>query len=194
LTCQWDFEDGQIQFAISKKYCEGGAIVKKALEFVTFLLFLTIAVGQASGQDLIVYPAKGQSQQQIEKDKFDCYSWAKKQSGFDPMQAPAFAPAPSQPPPGSAAGSVVRGGAGGAALGAAVGGIAGGWSGAGKGAAIGALTGGVFGGLRSQARSYQSAQAQQQHAAQQSAQYQQKRDTYNRANSVCLEAKGYAVK
>lgn len=169
--------------------------MKKAIEFVIVLIFLTIAAGQAVGQDLIIYPAKGQSQQQMEKDKFDCYSWAKQQSGFDPMQTPAPAPASSsQPPPGSAAGSVVRGGAGGAALGAAVGGIAGGWSGAGKGAAIGALTGGVFGGLRSQARNNQAAQAQQQYAAQQSAQYWQKRDTYNRASSVCLEAKGYAVK
>jgi len=167
--------------------------VKKAIEFVIVLIFLTIAAGQVAGQDLIVYPAKGQSQKQMEKDKFDCYSWAKQQSGFDPMQTTAPAPAPP-PPPGSSAGGVVRGGAGGAALGAAVGGIAGGWSGAGKGAAIGALTGGVFGGLRSQARNYQSAQTQQQLAAQQSAQYRQKRDAYNRANSVCLEAKGYKVK
>jgi hypothetical protein len=192
---QRDFEGGQMHFAKQEKNCEGGIIVKKAIEFVSVLLFLTFAAGQAACQDLIVFPAKGQSQKQMDKDKFDCYSWAKQQSGFDPMQTPPPAQAyPTQPPPGSAAGGVVRGGAGGAALGAAVGGIAGGWSGAGKGAAIGALTGGVFGGLRSQARSNQSAQAQQQLAAQQSAQYRQRRDAYNRAWSVCLEAKGYAVK
>ncbi|MFZ0612437.1 MAG: hypothetical protein WAM73_09385, partial [Desulfobacterales bacterium] len=127
----------------------------RAMKYVTVLSFWAIVAGQAAGQDLIYYPAKGQSQKQMEKDKFDCYSWAKKQTGFDPMQAPAPIPAPPpQPYPGSAAGGVVRGGAGGAALGATVGGIAGGWSGAGKGAAIGALTGGVFGGLRSQARNY----------------------------------------
>jgi predicted lipid-binding transport protein (Tim44 family) len=167
----------------------------KTIIFIFVLSVLTPFAGQTLGQDLIIYPAKGQSQQQMEKDKFDCYSWAKQQSGFDPMQIPPPAQAPPpQPPPGSTAGGVVRGGAGGAALGAAVGGIAGGWSGAGKGAAIGALTGGVFGGLRSQARNNQSAQAQQQLAAQQSAQYRQKRDAYNRACSVCLEAKGYAVK
>ena len=169
--------------------------MKRTVAIVTVLSFLAIAGGQASGQDLIVFPAKGQTQQQMERDKFDCYSWAKQQSGFDPMQTPAPAqPPPPQPPPGAAAGGVVRGGAGGMALGAAIGGITGGWSGAGKGAAIGAVTGGIFGGLRSQARNSQSAQAQQQYAAQQSAQYWQKRDTYNRACSVCLEAKGYAVK
>ena len=102
--------------------------MKRVLSFIMVLSFVVLAADQASGQDLIVYPAKGQSQKQMEKDKFDCYSWAKQQSGFDPMQTPAPAPAP--PPPGSAAG----GGAGGAALGAAVGGIAGGWSGAVKGA------------------------------------------------------------
>jgi predicted lipid-binding transport protein (Tim44 family) len=168
--------------------------VKRARAFIIVLFFLTIPAAPASGQDLIVFPAKGQSQQQVERDKFDCYSWAKQQTGFDPMQTPAPAQPPPPPPPGAAAGGVVRGGAGGAALGAAIGGIAGGWSGAGKGAAIGALTGGVFGGLRSQARNSQSAQAQQQYAAQQSAQYRQKRDTYNRACAACLEAKGYTVK
>jgi hypothetical protein len=169
--------------------------VKRVKAVIIVLSFLTIAAGQTSGQELIVFPAKGQSQQQMERDKFDCYSWAKQQTGFDPTQTPAPAQAaPAQPPPGSAAGGVVRGGAGGAALGAAVGGIAGGWSGAGKGAAIGAVTGGVFGGLRSQARNYQSAQAQQNQSAQQSAQYRQKRDTYNRAYAACLEGKGYTVK
>jgi hypothetical protein len=191
----WNSEGRPTHFAKLEKNYPGRTIMKKAIEFVAVLLLLTIAAGQVAGQDLIIYPAKGQSQQQMEKDKFDCFSWAKQQSGFDPMQTPAPIQAPPpQPPPGSAAGSVVRGGAGGAALGAAVGGIAGGWSGAGKGAAIGALTGGVFGGLRSRARNYQSAQAQQQVSAQQTTQYWQKRDTYNRAYSVCLEAKGYAVK
>ena len=39
-------------------------------------------------QDLVVYPAKGQSNDQMEKDKFECYSWAKGQTGFDPMAMP----------------------------------------------------------------------------------------------------------
>ena len=169
--------------------------MKKAIVSIFILSFLIIAAGQSWCQELIIYPAKGQNQHQMERDKFDCYSWAKKETGFDPMQAQAPAQSsPYQQPSGASPGSVVRGGAGGAALGAAVGGIAGGWSGAGKGAAIGAVTGGVFGGLRSRATNQQAAQAQQQYAAQQSAQYRQKQDTYKRAYSVCLEAKGYMVK
>jgi hypothetical protein len=124
------------------------------------------------------------------QDKFAAIPGRKKR----PVLIPCRHRQPPSPflhqPAGASPGSVVRGGAGGAALGAAVGGIAGGWSGAGKGAAIGGLTGGVFGGLRSRARNQQAAQAQQQYAAQQSAQYRQKKETYNRAYSVCLEAKG----
>ena len=166
--------------------------MKRVLSFIMVLSFVVLAADQASGQDLIVYPAKGQSQKQMDKDKFDCYSWAKQQSGFDPMQTPAPAPAP--PPPGSAAGGVVRGGAGGAALGAAVGGIAGGWSGAGKGAAIGAATGGLLGGMRRQDQKRQEQQAQKQWEQEQVNAYAQKRNEYNRAYSACLEGRGYTVK
>jgi len=35
---------------------------------------------------MVVYPAQGQSNEQMEKDKFECYGLAKNQSGFDPMQ------------------------------------------------------------------------------------------------------------
>jgi hypothetical protein len=38
--------------------------------------------------DLMIYPKGGQSGEQQEKDKFEFYSWAKNESGFDPM-APA---------------------------------------------------------------------------------------------------------
>jgi len=169
--------------------------LNRGIKIFLIFSFLAIASGQAWSQEPIIYPSKGQSQQQMDRDKYDCYSWAKQQTGFDPMHAQAPAHPPSvQPPPGASTGSVVRGGARGAALGAAIGGIAGGWSGAGKGAAIGGLTGGIFGGMRSRARNQQAAQAQQQYAAQQSAQYQQKRDKYKRAYSACLEAKGYVVK
>lgn len=85
---------------------------------------------KAMAQDLIVFPAKGQSQEQMEKDKFECYQWAKGQTGFDPMQAQPSAQAPPpqrQGPPGER----VRGAARGAAVCAVAGEIA---SDAGKGA------------------------------------------------------------
>ena len=33
-----------------------------------------------------IYPSKGQSAQQEEKDKNACYEWASQQTGFDPAQ------------------------------------------------------------------------------------------------------------
>ena len=84
----------------------------------TLLLFLGLGAALAE-QELIVYPSKGQNQEQIEKDKFACYTWAKEQTGFDPMAPPTA----TAPPPKKEAeqGGAVRGAARGALLGVAVG-------------------------------------------------------------------------
>ena len=132
----------------------------------------------ALAQNLIIYPAKGQSQEQTEKDKFECYSWAKQQTGFDPMVA-STAPQQSS----ASKDSTVKGAAKGAAVGAGVGAIAGD---AGKGAAVGA----AFGGLKGRNQRKQAEQVQQQQVSQAN----QKINEYNRAYSACLEAKGYTVK
>ena len=168
------------------------------MKVLTYLLMLMVLmsfmVANALAQDFVIYPAKGQSQQQMEKDKFDCYSWAKQQSGFDPMETPKATAPPPQQSGGSVAGGAVKGGIGGAALGAGIGAIAGGSKGAKKGAAIGGVAGGTLGAARSSAQKQQDAKAQQQWEQEQAAQYNQKRSAYNRAYSACLEGKGYTVK
>jgi hypothetical protein len=40
----------------------------------------------AAQQDLIIYPKNGQSKEQQAADQFECHSWAKGQTGFDPTQ------------------------------------------------------------------------------------------------------------
>lgn len=137
----------------------------------------------------MVYPAKGQSQEQLEKDKFECYSWAKQQTGFDPMQQPKA----TKPPPQQQAqqGVVGRGAARGALVGVTAGAIA---DDAGKGAAIGAASGALVGGARRQDQKRQQQQAEQQWAQEQAATYQKNRDSYNRAYGACLEGRGYTVK
>ena len=127
--------------------------------------------------------------QTLEKDKYECYRWAKDQTGFDPMQQPqATAPPPQQQP---RRGGLLRGAGRGAAVGAVGGAIAGD---AGKGAAIGAASGALIGGMRRRSQSRQQAQAEQQWAEEQAAIYQQKRGTYDRAFGACLEGRGYTVK
>lgn len=157
-------------------------------------IFLILGVSFPPGevafaQELIVYPAKGQSKQQQEKDQFECYSWAKGQSGFDPMAPPtATAPPPAKEAP---QGGVVHGAARGALVGVTVGAIAGN---AGKGAAIGAASGGLVGGMRRQDQRAREEQKQDQWAREQTLNYQQGRANYNRAYSACLEGRGYTVK
>ena len=168
--------------------------MKKTIYSLTILMFLAAFAGYAIAQDLIVYPAKGQSDEQMEKEKYECYTWAKGQTGFDPMQMPT---ASSPPPPKgdkSVGGSALRGGVAGGAAGAIIGGIASGKSGAKKGAAIGGLSGGALGGVRSSRQNKQANQQREQWEKQQANEYMQKRNTYNRAYAACLEGKGYTVK
>ncbi len=146
--------------------CLGGLAAKEAL---------------AQGQ-IFIYPKDGQSEEQQNKDKFECHTWAKEQTGFDPT-APVQTTTPNQGPDGK----VVRGAARGAALGAIGGAIAGD---AGKGASIGAAVGGGGGAMRKRAGN-QQAQAQ---AKQEQAQRQQQRANFDRAYKTCLEGRNYTVK
>jgi hypothetical protein len=43
-------------------------------------------------RELYVYPAKGQSQDQLDRDRYDCHLWAVRQTGFDPSVAQSSAP------------------------------------------------------------------------------------------------------
>ena len=45
-------------------------------------------------KDFYVYPNKGQSQEQQEKDRYECQEWAMKETGFNPMKAPEIEPEP----------------------------------------------------------------------------------------------------
>ena len=168
--------------------------MKSQLFIVVLLALLAFTAGSVIAQELIIYPAKGQSQDQMEKDKFECYTWAKQQSGFDPMAMPtASSPPPSQEKK-SVGGSALKGGVVGGAGGAIIGGIAGGRKGARKGAAIGGLSGGTIGGVRSSRQNRQAEQKRQQWEQQQANQYMQQRNAYNRAHAACLEGRGYTVK
>jgi hypothetical protein len=153
------------------------------------LLPIALSAQLAVAQDLLVYPAKGQSQTQQDKDRYECHTWAVKQTGFDPSRPQEGAPIsagsqqyqPSQP-------HVLKGAGRGAALGAVGGAITGN---AGKGAAAGAAMGGLAGGFKR--RDERMQQSYQQSAGVQSAQ-QNQRNAYNRAMAACLEGRGYTVK
>jgi hypothetical protein len=137
-------------------------------------------VAAASAQQLIIYPAKGQSPQQQSQDEGECYVWAKQSTGIDPV---ALASTPVQAQQKSSAGTVAGGAAAGAIAGTAIGAISGN---AGKGAGIGAVVG-VMGGAH-RARENQATAEQQAQSAR-----QQQLNTFNRAQAACLGGRGYTV-
>ena len=167
----------------------------KSMQWLFIVLILVgLLVSPVQAQDPIVFPAKGQSNDQMEREKFECYNWAKGQTGFDPMRTPTATTPPPTQERRSTTGGVLRGGAVGAAGGAAIGAIAGGGSGARRGVAIGGLSGGAIGGMRTSRHNRQAQQQQEQWQQQQANQYMQQRNTYNRAYTACLEGKGYTVR
>ena len=132
--------------------------------------------------DFFIYPAKGQSADQLNRDKFECHEWAKQQTGIDPNRV-ATAVQPRQV---EQRGGAFRGAARGATLGVIGGAIGGN---AGKGAAIGAGVGAAGGAMRRR----QSQQQQMQAYEDANQQRQALMDTFNRAYRTCLEGRGYNV-
>jgi hypothetical protein len=133
----------------------------------------------------IVFPAKGQSKQQIEQDKYSCYGWAKQESGFDPMQAASVSE--KTPAVEKKSGGIVKGAAGGAILGVVIGDNS-------ESTKRGAAAGGLIGGFRqARANNKMEQQAQQQQQAKTDS-HKADRTRYDRAYAACLEGKGYTVK
>lgn len=147
------------------------------------VLALSAMLIAEAGAQQYVYPAKGQTPQQQQADEATCYSWAVKQSGFDPAKPPP--PQQAAKPPTTATGTTPGAGARGAVRGAVVGEIVGGD--AGTGAAAGAVA------ARGQSRR-QNAAAANSAKQQQAAATQQQQAGFSRARAACLEGRGYTIK
>ena len=144
---------------------------------------------QAYAQQPIVYPSKGQSAEQQQRDQGECVAWAQRTTGVNPAAvAQGLANRPPPPQRGPLEDEQLQGALVGAFGGMAIGAISG--NKAGKGAAIGAVVGTVAGGVHQQQKD-EAAQAQT-YANQQQA--QQALASYDRAYAACLEGRGYTVK
>jgi hypothetical protein len=53
----------------------------------------TASTQEPASEDLFIYPKNGQSDDQQSKDRYECHSWAKGQSGFDPTVSGGGVPA-----------------------------------------------------------------------------------------------------
>ena len=136
-------------------------------------------------QELMIFPNGDQTPEKQEEDKYACYSWAKGETAFDPMEVPTATAAPPQQE--AKRGGLGRGAVRGAALGQIIGGDSGStWTGAAAGAA--------GGGMRRNDQVNKEQQAQAQWEQEQAQIYAEKRSRYNRAYSACLEGKDYTVR
>lgn len=145
--------------------------------------------------DIYAYPTNGQTAEQQDRDRYDCFQWAIQQTGFDPS-SPSVPPheriqvvgGPPAVPPGA-------GVAAGAVTGALLGAIVSRPRDAGAGALVGAVLGGVLGGAAESAQNQQAAQANTRVIdRQQSVQLERKAGDFRRAAGACLEARGYSVR
>src|SRR6267378_1653583 len=143
---------------------------------VLILVVMLISGDSANAQELYVYPTKGQSQAQQDKDRYECHTWAVQQTGIDPSKPSTMTSGgsestqPYQPSQRHVA------------------------KGAGRGAAMGAVGGAAMGGLAGgfRRRDERKQQANDQ-AANANAATANQRTAYNRAMAACLQGRGYTA-
>jgi len=157
----------------------------------------TPAPGSPAASTVYVYSSNGQSDEQSDRDRYECHLWAVQQTGFDPSGTQL---APHQrlevvavPPSG---GHAVAGAATGAVLGAVVAHP----GNAGAGVLIGAALGGIVGGATDAARAQQAQEQAQQVRERESARdtartarLEEQSTNYRRAITACLQGRGYTV-
>jgi uncharacterized protein YcfJ len=149
-----------------------------------------------AGSEIFVYAARGQSEKQLDRDRYECHNWAVAQSHYNPSD-PHLAPhqqiqvvAVPEPPPGR---DTVAGAVAGAMIGAAIGSP----HDAAQGAVVGAIAGGAMGAASDSARKNEAARVNGRNGAQaqaERAQLEKQASDYKRAISACLEGRGYTVK
>ncbi len=153
----------------------------------------------AATLDVYVFPKQGQDASQQSTDEAACYQWAVSNSGVDPFEsakqvqaAQNQAQAGQQQAADAGRGAGARGAVGGAAAGALIGEIAS--DDAGEGAAWGAAAGAVMSRRRARRAGEEAAAEGQQQVADATALSAEQKGEFDKAFSVCLEAKDYLVK
>lgn len=154
----------------------------------------TAAPSPPPSTQVYFYPTRNQSAAQQERDRYECYLWAVKQTGFDPS-APQLAPhqrleVVPQPPPGHDV-------AAGAVTGAVLGAIVSPPRQSAEGALFGAVAGAIIGAASEAARQEQAERIQEYYdrrGGQHTARIEQQAGSYRRAMAACLEGRGYSVR
>jgi uncharacterized protein YcfJ len=154
----------------------------------------------AAAQDLFVYPAKGQTDEQLANDRYACHRWAVKEANFDPSDIGEIAPPAVvrvPVPENKAAGATAKGAAAGAIAGAVLGHGKDTLGNTVAGAVVGSIAGAAVeqsGEMKAQQEARAEAQRQAAEVANSKAEKAVRRSDYRRAMSACLEGRGYTVR
>lgn len=146
-----------------------------------------------SSAEVFIYAARGQSDRQLDRDRYECHNWAVRQSRYNPSD-PHLAPHQQIHVVAAPAG---RDAVAGAISGAVAGAIIAGPHDTTEGAMIGAFAGGFMGAMSDAARQKEAAEINKQNAAADQAErarLETQASDYRRAISACLEGRGYTVK
>jgi hypothetical protein len=142
-------------------------------------------------QTLYFYPTHNQSEAQQDRDRYECYRWAVRETGVDPGMRPLrqsaqpAAPAPVERDPGATVGGAVAG--------AAVGGIVSSPRNVGTGLVLGAVIGGLLGTAAEESRAQAEERRQEVRRENWEARQAPVND-FRRAMSACMTGRGYSVR
>lgn len=162
------------------------------------VIVIGLSSGRASAAEgkLMIYPAGGQTEQQLADDRYACHLQAVDRSGFDPS---ASAPVPSGPisvavPDNPREGATAKGAIAGAIAGAVLGHGS-------RSAVGGAIAGAVVGGaVEAQGEAEAHGQAAEEAnrlaaaRAQAEADFDRRRAEYRQTIRACMEQRGYTVR
>ncbi len=148
------------------------------------------------GGPLYFYPQRQQSAEQQDRDRYECYRWAVRQTGVDPGMRPVQKVDADAPPP-----TVARDGSG-AATGAVTGAVLGAAMSSPRHAGSGMVLGAIFGGLMGAAAQESQAQAierewqaeQDRRLERQSRAHTQAQESFQRAMTACMVGRNYTVR
>jgi hypothetical protein len=137
------------------------------------------------------YPQQGQAEDRQDRDRYECYNWSVRQTGFDPARrlAPRDARAAVVP-----ARSPLQTVGAAAAIGAMAGAIIAKPGDALEGAAVGAMAGTVLGSVAANNETQHAQPVRYTRRSVGANRYEHEAAEYRRAMSACLEGRGYSVK
>ncbi|MFN0186275.1 MAG: hypothetical protein ACKVQR_20870 [Aquabacterium sp.] len=139
---------------------------------------------------MFFYPQRDQTTEQMDRDRYECYRWAARESGHDPGMTPLKPPPRELPPTALRDGSQV---AGGAVMGAVTGAALASPRHAGEAAVIGAIFGAVLGSVAQESRAQVIESRQESRAAARQQAQSQRMDPFRRAMGACMSGRGYRV-